>query len=397
MLLEQAINLITGNTPVLGCQTVQLKDCFGRVCSENNRARLAVPSYDQSTRDGYAICGSGRSVGESERCYLIKGEIQAGLCHHLKIGPNEAYRIMTGGLIPEGTDRIVTQEDCRITDSEVSVAAHQLAIPHRFIRACGCEHQAQETIAETGTRLNESHLALLAATGNGSVEVYKRPKVAFFCSGSELVMADKQLRSGQKISSNHYLLDCLIKQVGGSAEGYGVVADDRQEISLLLQKIIATDADIIISTGGVGPGKYDLFNELLPEEGAEILYRSLLVRPGRSTLFGIIGNKLYFGLPGPPPAVNILFQELICPALKKMQGIKAYHNQRVSAYLGHKISLKSADVLCFKDACYRLERGRIIVRYPEKYQTPNCSIMMVPGTTSYNRDDMVTISLSEPI
>ncbi len=397
MLLEQAVDLIIDRTAVLGCQTVTLDEGLGRVCSGNNRALLPVPNYDQSTRDGYAICGDGEIAGAGEHCYRLKGEIPAGLCHELKIRTNEAYRIMTGGLVPDGTERIIPQENCRVSGSDVIIAADMPSLASRFIREKGCESGAQEVIVADGTRVNGSHLALFAATGNKDIEVYRRPKVAFFCSGSELVMADEPPRRGQKISSNHYLLATLIEQCGGTPEGHGVVADDRLAIERLLQKIIDSDCDIIISTGGVGPGKYDLFNELLPAAGAKILYRSLLVRPGRSTLFGTIGSKLYFGLPGPPPAVHILFNELICPALKKMQGIKPFHNQRFAAYLGHNILLKYADVLCFKEGCYNIEDGHVIVRYPEKFQTSNCSIMLNPGITSYRSGDRVPISLSQSV
>ena len=126
------------------------------------------------------------------------------------------------------------------------------------------------------------------------------------------------------------------------------------------------------------------------------MYRSLQVRPGRSTLFGLLGDKLYFGLPGPPSAVRILFLELLCPLLKKMQGLRSFHNQRLDGVLEHAISLKSADVLCFKDGCYRLEEGHVMVGYPRSNQAPNCSIMMVPDRVSYEADDLVTISLAQP-
>ncbi len=396
MRLDEAINLIDEHTVVLGCRSVPLKDAFGRVCSSNNQARLAVPGYDQSTRDGYAISGSGEPVGMSEYCFQIRGEIPAGLSHDLIMKPGEAYRIMTGGLVPGNADRVIAQEDCRVSATEVVIPARRLSAPGRFIRRRGSDFQAGTKLIEPGARLNESHLALLAASGNRTIEVYRRPRVAYFCSGSELVMAEDTLKNGQKFSSNHLLLDNLITRFGGRAEGCGVVADDPQAIRLLLDQITSSDSDIIISTGGVGPGKYDLFSELLPEVGARILYRTLQVRPGRSTLFGIIGTKLYFGLPGPPSAVRILFNELIAPVLQKMQGRSSFHNQRIDAFLDHDISLKSADALCFKDGCYRLEGGRVVVRYPKKYQMPNCSIMMLPGRNFYQQGDRVKISLTPP-
>ena len=249
---------------------------------------------------------------------------------------------------------------------------------------------------DAGTRLNEYHLALLSAAGNTMVEVYDQPRVAFFCSGSELVMADKMLKNGQKYSSNHLLLESLVTKFGGRAEGFGVVADEPREIGELLQAIKETEADIVVSTGGVGPGKYDLFGELLPEFGAQILYRSLNIRPGRSTLFGLLDDKLYFGLPGPPTAVRLLFLELLCPLLKKMQGIRSFHNQRLEGFLNHPVALESAQVLCFKEGVYQLDGGRLMVGYPRGRQTPNCSIMMMPGRVRYEKGGRVPISIAQP-
>ncbi len=396
MLLDEALELILHQAPVLGRQVVPLAHSGGRVCTENNQANHPLPGYDQSTRDGYAVCGPGRTGGPGRQAFALRGEIPAGSVHQIDIEAGEAYRIMTGGLLPVGSERVIAQENCHISGPDLVVEETVLASPGRYLRTRGSERQAGELLVEPGTRLNESHLVLLAAAGNATVEVFNQPKVAFFCSGSELVMAENTLLSGQKYSSNQLLLESLITRFGGRAEGYGIVADERPAISRLLGAIKESDADIVISTGGVGPGKYDLFGELLPKAGARILYRSLQFRPGRSTLFGILDDKLYFGLPGPPTAVRLLFLELICPLLKKMQGMGSFRNQRQDGFLEHSVSLRSADVLCFKEGLYRLEEGRVTVGYPRQFQTSNCSIMMMPGRVSYEPGDRVTISLALP-
>ena len=207
-------------------------------------------------------------------------------------------------------------------------------------------------------------------------------------------MADGEPENGQKFSSNHLLLASLVRKYGGKPIGYGVVPDQAQAIGRQLDEIVGSDADIIITTGGVGPGKYDLFDEVLSASGAEILYRSLQVRPGKSTLYGLIGSKPYFGLPGPPSAVRILFHELIGPCLKKMQGLSSFYTQRSEAVLEHDISLKSATVLCLKDGCYALARGQVVVGYAQRNQGGNCLIMLEPGRTRYKRGERLRISLA---
>ncbi len=396
MLLDEAVNLILDKTPVGGCETVQLGDGYGRV-SGSNPARLPIPCYDQSTRDGYAVCGSGRSGGSGEQIFSIKGEIPAGLRHDFILDPGQAYRIMTGGLMPRNCDRVVLQEECRIEAEKLLVPNRTLLAMHRYIRKTGSDYRAGEELAVAGTRLNENHLGLLADAGNWAISVYRRPRVAYCCSGSELVNAAGAVENGRKYSSNHILVDNLIRKRGGQSASYGIVADDAAAVEKIITEMVGSDADIIVTTGGVGPGKYDLFRQILPAAGVNILYRSLRVRPGKATLFGVVGEKLYFGLPGPPSAVRILFNELICPPLNKMQGLNTFRPVRAEAFLEHDISLKGDGVLCLRDGCYRLEQGRVLVRSPHRHQRANCLIMLDPGRTGYGKGDLVSISLTAGI
>lgn len=395
--LEQALDLILAHSKVLGPHMIPLSDSYGRICTDNNLTRLPLPGYDQSTRDGYAVRGDGRSSGERSRAFLVKGEIRAGQDHQFDIEADEAYRIMTGGLVPGGTERIITQEDCRVSGSEAVVPQEKLTGARNHIRRRGSEIRAQQRLFESGTRLTEYHLSFFAAAGNDMVEVFKKPRVAFFCTGSELVASGKELKNGQKFSSNHLLLESLVREHGGRAVGQGVVADENEPLKRILKRLRESESDVVISTGGVGPGKYDLVSSAFRQSGGVLLYQSLALRPGRSTLFGILGDKLYFGLPGPPSAVRVLFNELIGPPLKKIQGMQSFYNQRVDAFLDHEIRLKSADMLCFQDGCFRLQQGRVLVTYPRENQAPNCTILMMPGRTTYKRGDTVTISPIRPV
>lgn len=394
MQFTQALHLIVDNTPVLNVETVALESSFGRVCTGNNRSNLPVPCYDQSTRDGYAVRGNGEPSAQG-RVFRICGEIAAGPGVNVTIEPGEAYRIMTGGLIPAWTDRVIPQEKCSVGGGELFVGEEHLSEANRFIRRSGYEHGAGDVIAEDGARVNEVLAARFASSGNKTLEVYKKPTAAFLCSGSELVTSGDTLERGQKFSSNHYLLQFLIEQHGAISRDYGVIHDKPDEIERTLGTIAASDADVIISTGGVGPGKYDLFSAVLPRLGARIHYRSLAVRPGRSTLFAELGGKLYFGLPGPPSAVHILFREMVAPALRKMQGFTDVSVRRSQAFLNHDIFLKSSDVLCLKEGRYSFENGNLMVQFSERLQVPNCIIYLEPGRNTYKQGDRVEITLFE--
>ena len=396
MLLEQALELIVDTAPVNDVEDVDLDSCWGRVCSGNNPAVLPVPCYDQSTRDGYVIRAGHQRSNTGDPVFGIRGEIPAGPTGDMRIEPGEAYRIMTGGLVPELADRVIPQERCRVAGDKVIIDRHLLLAPNRFIRRRGSDIAAGDQLVEAGTRLNEVHAARFASSGNRSLKVYRKPRVAFVCSGSELVIGGDFLQPGQKFSSNHYLLKFLIMRHGGIAIDYGLVEDNTDAVESTLKSIIASDADMIISTGGVGPGKYDLFCDILPGLGARILYRSLQVRPGRSTLFAAIGNKLYFGLPGPPSAVHILFHECICPALRKMQGCRTWFSRRTNCFLSHDISLKKADVLCFREGCCSAAAGGFEVRFADRNQIPNCFVLLEPGVKSYKRGDPIAVSMLDP-
>lgn len=391
MLLDDAVSLILDKAPVLGCETIALGDGCGRV-SGGASARLPIPCYDQSTRDGYALCGSGESVDLGGQKFAVKGEIAAGLCHDFSIKTGEAYRIMTGGLVPRNCDRVVLQEDCRVSGNNLMVPAASLGAKDRYIRVTGSDYRTGADLVAAGARIDENHLGLLADAGTWEISVYQRPRVAFFCSGSELVTADGAIKNGQKYSSNHIVLENLIIKHGGQPEPYGIVADEPSAIEETIKAMLAADVDIMVTTGGVGPGKYDLLSRILPSAGVDVVYSSLQVRPGKSTIFGLAGDKLYFGLPGPPSAVRILFNELICPPLNKMQGLSAFYPERTEAFLEHDIGLKKDGVLCLKDGCFRFENGKVLVRSPRGHQRPNCLIMMEPDRAGYKAGDLVTVS-----
>lgn len=392
MSFDHALGLILENTAPRGCRQVRLERCLGRISCPGNLARLAVPCYDQSTRDGFVLRGKGRPASNGKNGFVLGREIPAGPSEQFELGPDEACRIMTGAYVPQGAERVVPQEVCVLSGREVLVPVEVFSNRRCYIRRTGSEQRQQAALVAPGTALGEFHLARLAAAGNELVDVYRRPRVAFFCSGSELVMADQRVGNGQKVSSNHYLLKSLIDSYGGVSKDYGIVADQRKDIAALMKRVQQDSVDMIISTGGVGPGKYDLLAGALPDVGAKVLYRSLLVSPGRSTLFGLIGKTLYFGLPGPPAAVSILFHELIGPALDKMRGVAVLQKCRTSAWLLHEISLKPADLLCFRPGCYELQDGRVVVRAAPRQEEPNCHILLEPGRSEYAADELVTIS-----
>ncbi len=374
-------------------ESVALEDALLRLPVKSLRAVKPQPGYDQSTRDGFVISGDG-SIHTGGSCnYRIEGEIRAGTTDKRPLSPGTAYRIMTGGLIPACGLRVIPQEDCHERDGILSVPDAVLHRRETFIRRRGSELAIGKVVVSAGTPILPDHLVLLAATGHSQVLVHRRPWVAFFCTGSELVASPLEEADGLKVSGNRYLLHGLIRLSGGTPRYLGTVADTRGDLAMALGRIDRDATDVIITTGGMGPGRYDLLEEAFVRAGGKIIYRSLHVRPGKATLFGTLGNALFFGLPGPPPAVGVLFNELVAPALFLVQGMKKSGSRRINASLQEAVVVKERGVLNVKGGVLT---DRNSVRLAGKTEVAGCYILFPGHRRSFKKGEMVEVHLVNP-
>ena len=388
---DQAIDLIADHASLADTEIVSLVDALERISATEVRAKHADPGYDQSLRDGFVLGKSDSLSGNTSRSYRVMGEIPAGRCDLIEVGDGEAYRIMTGGLVPGGAERVVQQEDCIQTGETVEIPGEVLTRSARYIQREGSVIPRESGIAVRGTSLSPRDIGLLAITGNHQLEVYKKVSVSFFCTGSELVTIDAAEVPGQKTSSNRYLLDGLIRSNRAISVDWGMVLDCRKQIRELMAEIVGSSTDVIISTGGVGPGKYDLLKTAFEQIGGKLIYHSIAMRPGQSTLFGVVAGKLYFGLPGPPSAVGMLFNELVLPALRKMQGLLVFSNRDMKAVLDHDISLEKWRCLCLRQGVL-FPRDQInYVRQCRKGERSNCNILLEEGVGHYHKGELISV------
>jgi molybdopterin molybdotransferase len=216
---------------------------------------------------------------------------------------------------------------------------------------------------------------LLATSGHRDLPVFTQPLAAILCTGSELV--DSAPLPGQIISGNRSLLAGLIQKTDSTAVDIGTVADD---VEIIADKIAQIGpVHVIITTGGMGPGKYDLIREVCSKMGIKTIYHSLNVRPGRATLFGVKENVLFFGLPGPPPAAYILFEELIRPALLALQGVSGCNPTSVKALLQEEITVKKGGIVNLKNAILYAEKGKLCVRPQIDLTMPSNAAIYIPA------------------
>ncbi|MFH7320488.1 NTP transferase domain-containing protein [Desulfurivibrio sp. D14AmB] len=379
--LEQAQRLILGQTRPGPGETLPLAAVLGRIPTAPVRARLAVPSFPQACRDGYALrAADTRAATPNHKVSLnLQGEIAAGHRGGIeRLDRGGAYRIMTGGMVPAGADSVIPFEEV----SHEGERRIELATPCRpgtHVRPVGTDLRRNQVIVPAGCRIEPDHLPRLATAGVGEIEVFVRPRVGLLCTGSELLDdTGENPAPGNLIGGNRFLLAGLIRRCGAEPVDLGTVPDDGRRIAAALSVHREQGLAAIISTGGMGPGKYDLVGRVLEKLRAPVLYRELKVRPGKATMAALLGETLFFGLPGPPPAVHLLFHLLIAPALRRLQGDRRPRPQLLRARLLHPLQVRHRGVIHLKEAVLIPQGERLTVRSPRPGEALN-GVMLIPA------------------
>ncbi len=296
-------------------EVISLTEALGRVLARAVRSPINIPPHANAAMDGFAVLGSALSI-DTSKDFEIVGEALAGKPWLGTCQSHQTVRVTTGAVMPDGTDSIVIQEDVRVTGSKAAIGTGHK--PHANVRLAG-EDLARDAVAvAAGLRLGPAELGVLASTGVGRVEVVKRPVAAVFSTGDELVNAGETLKPGAIYDSNRYVLMGLAQNCGADVLNLGVIPDDQDKTLEALARA-STEADLIVTSGGVSTGSADFVIKALEQLGQVDLWR-IAIRPGRPFAFGRIGNALFFGLPGNPVAVMVTFYRLLQPALRKLMG-----------------------------------------------------------------------------
>ncbi len=341
--LAQACAVLAEHLSPLPPEHIPLTKALGRVSAAAVFADRPSPAFSQSTRDGFAVAALPLAVEQGVAAFHVIGEMAAGCCEQKALAPGQAVRIMTGAPLPSNAVRVIPSEVCQEKDGTVQVPLVELDSRQRHIRCQGQDIQAGQVLAAAGTRLLPDHLRWLAENGTEGILVHRQPRVAVICTGSELVSAGDELRHGQKISSNGVLLTALLEEQHCCCIRSVTAADKAEPTAALIQTIIKQDQpDLLISTGGMGPGKFDLTEQVFALLGGKVLCNRLHLRPGKATLLGMLGKLPFIGLPGPPPAVRLLFHELAAPVLRQLAGETA-SDRLLEAVLDQPLPVRQKD------------------------------------------------------
>lgn len=348
--LADALHLMQAAlTPVTQCETVPLSAALDRILAEALVAPIAVPGYDNSAMDGYALRAADGLAG----AVLVQvGEALAGHGFGGILNPGECLRIMTGAPIPAGADAVIMQEQVKLTPQGVQLN-HTISAGENIRRAGEDIAQGAEVLP-TGRRLGPIEIGLLASLGIAQVAVRRRLKVALMSTGDELTPPGKPLAAGSIYDSNRYALIALLQRANVELLDLGLLADQPSAIEAAFRRAM-NEADLVISTGGVSVGDADYTKQVLDKLG-QIYFWKVAIKPGKPFAFGKLGAGWFFGLPGNPVSAVVTFHQLVLPSLRYLSGEAVAPTSLLSAVCAQAIK-KQPGRMDFQRGILRNEDG----------------------------------------
>jgi molybdopterin molybdotransferase len=321
--LEEARSAVLSAVGRLGSEAVDIWEAAGRILATDVVAPEDVPPFPNSAMDGFAVRAT--DVTGPGSVLEVIGDLAAGHAADTEVGPGQALKIMTGAPMPAGADTVVKVED---TSSEGGKVVIEVPVePGTAVRPAGGDVARGRLVFAAGTRLTPMHIGVLATIGVARPEVSSRPRVAFMSTGDELAPVETAtLAPGGIRDSNRPMLKSLLVDAGADLVDLGIIPDDADVLRQALEK--GSQADVLVSTGGVSMGDYDV-TKLVLEGKSDVDFWKIAIQPAKPFAFGRVGDALFFGLPGNPVSVLVSFEQFLRPALLRMQGARAILRPRL--------------------------------------------------------------------
>jgi molybdopterin molybdotransferase len=320
--LDFLLNAVVINT---NTQLVSLDNSLYQVLAQDVCSTINVPDFDNSAMDGYAINLKEDQVNTPGGVSLeVTDRIPAGSIGNT-LAPGCSARIFTGAPIPQGANTVIMQEECEASEDGNRIEIWRPLSLDENIRPMGNDIQANDVILRAGLQLKPQDVALAASVGVAELEVFNKLKVGVFFTGDELVEPGNTLNKGEIYNSNRYALVALLKQLNCEVINLGNIKDDLDSTCKALE-ILASDCDLIMTTGGVSVGEEDHVKPAVEKLGKLSLWR-IKMKPGKPLAFGHVGKAAFIGLPGNPVSAMVTFFLFARPFIKKMQGVSNHKNQ----------------------------------------------------------------------
>ncbi len=318
--VEEALTRVLSMFAPLPAEQVQVQDALHRVLATDVVAEMDIPPLANTAMDGYAVrvADTADATPERPRRLRVVDYLAAGYVREEPIAPGTAVRIMTGAPVPPGTEAVIPFEDIKVEGDEILV--FKPIAMHKNVRAAGEDVQKGQVVLTAGAFLRAQEVGMLAALGHARVTVHRRPRVAILSTGDEIIDVDAPWQPGKIRDANGYTIAALVQHYGGEPIRLGVARDTIDELTHKLQAGLDAGADMLVSSGGVSMGDFDVVKKVLAAEG-EMHFWRVRMKPGKPLAFGQIRGVPLLGLPGNPVSSMISFLLFGRPALQKMQGM----------------------------------------------------------------------------
>lgn len=385
--VAEALAHIENTRPKPRTQTVPLREAFGSVAAVNITARLTHPPLPASAMDGYAA--RFEDTSKLGNTLTVIGEAPAGAPFAGHVNTGEAVRIFTGGVLPDGADTVIIQED--VTRNGDRITVDEAQITPRHIRVAGLDFKTGDTLIEKGTRLGPAEIAIAAAANHASLDIQTPLKVAILTGGDELIPPGGSPKTGQIINSNPFGLAALIENWGAEAIILPQCEDSIESILGALKGV--KDADIILPVGGASVGDHDYMRRAFTQAGLEIVFEKVAVRPGKPTWFGRLGEQCVLGLPGNPASA------LVCAHIFLRALLGLPKPSSLKAKLTIPVSSNKAREAYNRASSYIDSHGQLCVTPMPKqdsslirpFLTANALMVMTPNSGPWEAGDLVDI------
>ncbi len=312
--LDEARARILGALSPTPAETVALPEAWGRVLARPVLARLTQPPADVSAMDGYALRAAEARPGARLR---VIGAAPAGRPFGTALGPGEAVRIFTGGVVPDGADAILIQEDAE--EAGGLVTPREAPAQGRWIRRRGLDFAAGDTLLPEGRRLSARDIGLAAAANHPWLTVRRRPRIGILATGDEIALPGEPIPAGGIVSSNAHALAAMVRAAGAEPINLPIAPDDRDAIAAAAAAAHA--ADMLVTTGGASVGEHDLVQAALGPQGFALDFWKIAMRPGKPLIWGRLGRTPVLGLPGNPVSALVCAVQFLLPAIWVLSGL----------------------------------------------------------------------------